>query len=102
MEIGEHILQVVLALGLVVGLVFALGYVMKRINSGGFREGGEIRVVASTFLGPKERLLLVQVRDRQILLGVNPQSIRSLGEFDGVEPAGSEGFDKVLREARGT
>jgi flagellar protein FliO/FliZ len=98
MEMGDHILQVVLALGLVVGLVVALGYAMKRINSGQFRSGGDIRVVASTFLGPKERILLVEVKGRQILVGVNPQCIRTLSEF----PAdrGDSAFAGVLDEAR--
>jgi flagellar protein FliO/FliZ len=101
MEIGDHILQVLLALGLVIGLVVALGFAMKRINSGSFKSGGEIKVVASTFLGPKERILLLQVRDRQILIGANPQGIRALGEFPvppGDDESGS-GFERALREA---
>jgi flagellar protein FliO/FliZ len=79
--------------------VLALGYTMKRLNGGGFKSGGDIRVVSSTFLGPKERILLLEVRDRQILVGVNPQCIRTLAEF----PAGHEGsgsFREALGEAR--
>jgi flagellar protein FliO/FliZ len=112
MEMGDHILQVLLALGLVVGLVVALGFAMKRINSGGFKSGGEIKVVASTFLGPKERILLLQVRDRQVLVGANPNGIRALSEFP-APPGGSSGdtsadnqagggFERALREAAST
>ena len=100
MEMGDHLLQIVLALGLVVGLVVVLGYAMKRINSGHFKSGGEIRVVASTFLGAKERILLLEVNGRQILVGVSAQNIRTLSEF----PPGpaKESFSRVLDEARAT
>lgn len=98
MEMGDHVLQVLLALGLVVGLVVALGYAMRRINGGHIRSGGEIRVIASQFLGPKERILLIEVKDRQILVGVNPQCIRALSEFP-VEPEAAP-FRQALDEAR--
>ena len=71
MQMGDHILQVLLALGVVVGLVVALGYAMRRINGGHLKTGGDIRVVASQFLGPKERILLLEVKDRQIRQGVS-------------------------------
>lgn len=97
MEISEHIVQVLLALGFVVALVVGLGLLVRRMNQGNFRAAAEIRIVASTFLGAKERIVLVQVRDRQILLGVNSQCINALGEFASPEPAPA--FDSVLREA---
>lgn len=102
MEIGDHITQVGLALALIVALVIALGYVVKRLNHGGLRNAGDIKVVATTFLGPKERIVLVEVKGRQVLVGVNPQSIRTLTEFDGLcgpADAGSNSFDKVLEAA---
>ena len=102
MEIGDHITQVGLALALIVALVIALGYVVKRLNHGGLRNAGDIKVVATTFLGPKERIVLVEVKGRQVLVGVNPQSIRTLTEFDGLSGAtdgGSNSFDKVLEAA---
>ncbi|MDH3643472.1 MAG: flagellar biosynthetic protein FliO [Gammaproteobacteria bacterium] len=102
MEIGDHITQVGLALALIVALVIALGYVVKRLNHGGLRNAGDIKVVATTFLGPKERIVLVEVKGRQVLVGVNPQSIRTLTEFDGrcgSTDSGSDSFDRVLEAA---
>jgi len=82
MEIGAHIPQVALALALIVALVLGLGFVIKRLNQGGMRHsGGRIKVVATTFLGPKERVLLLEVNDRQILVGVNASGINALTEF---------------------
>ena len=89
MEIAAHIPQVVLALTLIVALVVGLGFVIRRMNHGSLRQGGEIKVVASTFLGPKERVLLLEVQDRQILVGVNPNCIQALGEFSSTTPFAS-------------
>ena len=81
MEVAEHIPQVAIALVSIVAIVLGLGFVVKRLNHGGLRPNGEIKVVASTFLGPKERVLLLEVRKRQILVGVNPHCIQTLAEF---------------------
>ena len=99
MEIGDHIAQVGFALLLIVALVVGLGFLLRRLNQGGLGSSGDIRVVASTFLGPKDKVMLVEVRGRELLLGVNGQAITSLAEF----PAPAEAvqpFSKVLDEAR--
>jgi flagellar protein FliO/FliZ len=95
MEVAAHIPQVALALVLIVALVVGLGFVIKRLNHGGLRQGGDIKVVASTFLGPKERVLLLEVNGRQILVGVNPNCIQALSEF----PA-APGFQSTLQQVQ--
>lgn len=101
MEISEHISQIVLALALIIALVIGLGLLVKRLNQGSLSGAGEIKVVASTYLGPKEKILLLEVRGRQVLVGVNPQSINALCQFDsdGTRSAQSS-FSTVLAEAR--
>jgi flagellar protein FliO/FliZ len=100
-EISEHISQIALALALIIGLVVGLGLLVKRLNQGSLSGAGEIKVVASTFLGPKEKVLLIEVRGRQILIGVNSQSITALGQFDGVSPPQADaGFSRVLAEVQ--
>lgn len=95
MEVGAHIPQVALALALIVALVLGLGFVIKRLNHGGMRQGGDIKVVASTYLGPKERVLLLEVNDRHVLVGVNPNCIQALTEF----PA-TAAFQQTLQEVQ--
>ncbi len=81
MDIGSQIQSVMVALATVVGVMLLLAYGVKvlrgRVQSG----HGDLEVLSATPVGPKERLLLVRVRDREVLLGVGPQSISSLGEF---------------------
>lgn len=101
MELSEHITQIAGALALIVALVVGLGWMVKKLNHGGFSGNGDIRIVASTFLGPKEKVLLLEVRDRQVLIGVNAGGITALGEFStDAEINASGGFSGVLAEAR--
>lgn len=95
MEVATHIPQVALALALIVALVVGLGFVIRRLNHGSLRQGGDIKIVASTFLGPKERVLLLEVQDRRILVGLNPNCIQALGEFAADAP-----FARALDEVR--
>lgn len=101
MELSEHITQIAGALALIVALVVGLGWLVKKLNHGGFSGNGDIRIVASTFLGPKEKVLLLEVKDRQVLIGVNAGGITALGEFAaGTDASGTSAFAGVLAEAK--
>ena len=91
---AENIWQIALALVLIVGLVVALGYVAKRLKLTPVRGGGRLSVLESAYLGPKERLVLVECDGRQVLLGVNPQCITKLMEHEA-----SHGFADALDHA---
>lgn len=97
MGLGD-VAQVALALAFIVVLVVGLGFAVRRMNGARFRTTADIEVVASTYLGPKERVLLLKVQDRQVLIGINAQCIAALGEFP-AEAKNSSGFEAVLREA---
>tara|TARA_R110002072_G_scaffold31735_18_gene97742 strand:- start:59456 stop:59800 length:345 start_codon:yes stop_codon:yes gene_type:complete len=85
----EQVVQVGLYLGLIVVLILAFGFVAKRLGQHNFQGGGAMKIVSSLPLGIKEKLLLVQVGDQQILIGVTPTNISRIESFDGVvlEPA---------------
>ena len=70
--------QLLVGLLLVIGLIFALAWVVKRIQNITPRGGAVIKLVASQALGPRDRLLLVQVGGEQILLGLTPGRISAL------------------------
>ncbi|MWV12583.1 flagellar biosynthetic protein FliO [Pseudomonas sp. R-28-1W-6] len=76
--IGGQLVQLLLGLLLVVGLIFALAWVMRRVQQFGPRGGQVIKLVASQALGPRDRLLLVQVGGEQILLGISAGRISPL------------------------
>ena len=99
MEPLQQLWQVALALGLIVVLVLALGAVARRVQGVRARSTGTLQVIDSAMLGPKERLVLVQVADKSVLLAMNANCITKLSELDnvpGVAPDESD-FATVLK-----
>ena len=94
MDLTSQIWQIASALILIVGLVVVLGLVAKRMQSIRGARGGSLQIVDSTVLGSREKLVLVQVNDKQVLLGINQQCIAKLLEID----AQSGQFSQVLSE----
>ncbi len=76
--LGGQLLQLLLGLLLVIGLIFLLAWLMRRVQQIGPRGGQVIKILASQALGPRDRLLLVQVGEEQILLGLAPGRITPL------------------------
>ena len=79
---GGDILSLGLSLMIVVGVIIALGwfYSRSRFVSGG---GADlITIVATRALGPKERLMVVEVADQQILIGMTATSASTLHVLD--------------------
>jgi flagellar protein FliO/FliZ len=70
--------EVTLALVLVLGAVFALAWVMKRVRAFGSRVGRSVDVLAQVPLGQKERAVLLKVGPTQILIGVSPGRVNTL------------------------
>jgi len=76
--IGGQLLQLVLGLLLVIGLIFVLAWLMRRVQRAGPAGNQVIKLVGSRALGTRDRLVLVQVGNEQVLLGVSPGSITAL------------------------
>jgi len=70
--------QVTLALLIVLGAVFAVAWVVKRMRGFGNRAGSAIDVIADIPLGQKERAVLLKVGKVQILIGVAPGQVNTL------------------------
>lgn len=67
------------ALVLVVGLILLLGWLARRMPGfGGARGNPALRVVGSLALGPRDRVVVVEVGDTQLLLGVGSNGTRTL------------------------
>lgn len=75
---GGQLTQLVLGLLLVIGLIFALAWLLRRVQSASPRNGQLIEVLGSRALGARDRLVLVQVGSEQILLGITPGRITPL------------------------
>ncbi len=78
-DFGFQLLRMVGSLGLVLGLLLASLYGLKRWGQWIKRSGGNslIQVLAQHSFGPKHYLLLVRVQD-QLLVGISPQGMHLL------------------------
>ena len=77
--VAGQLTQLVFGLLLVLGLIFLLAWLLRRVQQAGPAGKGQvIEIVGSRALGPRDRLMLVQVGNEQILLGLSPGSITSL------------------------
>jgi flagellar protein FliO/FliZ len=96
--------QTALSLALVLGAIFALAWLLRRVQ--GFRAGGAgaLQLRAGLQVGPKERVLLIRAGDKHLLLGVSSGQVRTLLVFDQppaeleIPAAPPPGFAEALRK----
>jgi flagellar protein FliO/FliZ len=71
-------LQALAALGLIVALLLATAWLAQRVSGGrGFGSSG-MKVVAGLNLGPRERIVVVEVGETWLVIGIVPGQIRTL------------------------
>mgnify|MGYP006140563929 FL=1 len=91
-----HLLQTTLGLLFVVVLLLALVWLLKRMGIGNQqRRGGFYKVLASSALGPREKIVLIEISDTWLVLGMTSSSINTLHSM----PAGSIELDEIQNPA---
>lgn len=79
-------LAATLALLLILGLLFGTAWLARKLSGGkGFGQGG-MKIVGGVALGPRERIVLVEVGDSWLVIGIVPGQIRTLHQL----PKGSQ------------
>lgn len=65
------------------GLIAVCAFGVRKLQSGGLAKSASVlRVLATTNVGTKERVVLMGVRDKTLLIGVTPGSIRLIATLD--------------------
>jgi len=77
-----NLVQTFLGLLLVLICIVLVAWLLKRSNSFHTAASGKLKVIAGIPLGTRERAVLVQIGDEQILLGVTPQQINMLHKLE--------------------
>lgn len=68
--------------GLVIGSIFILGWLLRRLRTANLLGGHrQLKVVATLNVGQKERVIIVQAGAQQYLLGVTGQQINCLDKL---------------------
>ena len=97
-DMGGSILQVILSLIVVLLLLFGSLYVLKRVSGSRGAGAGLLRVIAATAVGSRERVVVVEIADTWLVLGVAPGSVTTLHQLPSrtlptANEAGSSGKD---------
>ena len=74
-------MQVMLGLGLVLAAIAATAWLLKRLSPGQVTAAGSLRVVGGVAIGPKERVVLVDIGDTRLVLGVAPGHVSTLHQM---------------------
>jgi flagellar protein FliO/FliZ len=70
-------LQFAFGLAVVLGLILAAGWFMKRFHIGP-SAAGTVKVVAGASVGQRERVVVVEIGDQWLVLGVAPGRVNAL------------------------
>lgn len=83
----DSLIQVLIALISVICIIFVLSILLKKFNILPSASSGLIKIVAGISLSSKDRLLLIQVGEEQILVSASPGSINKIHKLSAiVEP----------------
>lgn len=102
----RYLAQVLGSLILVLGCALGVLYIIKKVHGmpAGDRRNA-IRLLGALKVGSREKILLLQSGDKQLLVGVAAGSVRTLHVFDGTDEPVLEdasraaGFDTLLKRA---
>jgi len=94
-ETGSALLQMVISLALVLALLVGTLWLMRRLRIGQGSAGGVVKIIASAAVGPRENIVVVEVGDDWLVLGVAPGTVSllqsrprgTLNEADRTAPA---------------
>ncbi|WP_306520427.1 flagellar biosynthetic protein FliO [Rheinheimera sp.] len=77
--------QIVISLALVIGLVLMLAFAYKKMQ---FRLPGakHFRIVSTLSVGPRERILVIEIQGKQRVIGVTPNNVNFLFELENPLP----------------
>ena len=99
------LLQVILALGAVLAAIALFAWFLRHWMPGQTGASGILRIVGGVMVGPKERLVLVEVGETWLLVGVAASSVNLLHSMPRPAGAGAppvpvaEGFARLLKQA---
>ena len=73
-----NVLQVIFSLILVLAAVVFVAWLLKRINMPQHGAGSIIKVISGVAVGQRERIVLVEVNNTWLVVGVAPGQVRTL------------------------
>jgi len=78
----DQLIEVVIALGIVLALIYGLAWLVKRKQVVTGLTNVPMKTLGVLPMGVKEKIILVEVGGKQLLLGMTPTNINTLATFD--------------------
>ncbi len=78
----SSLIQLTLGMFAVLTLIMGLAWLLKRSGRFQVAAGGSLKILGGLSMGTRERVVLLQVGDKQLLVGVAPGSIKTLHVLD--------------------
>ena len=103
-EIGaSNYIQMLLGLFFIIAFIFIVAWLIKRMGTMSPSHSNNLKVVAGLNVGQREKIIVLQVMDEQLLVGVTPSNIQLLSKLENpiIDKAGSSlnGFQGKLQSA---
>lgn len=93
---GSPLLQVSGALALIIAVIFIAAWLAKRMGFAGKNaQARGLKVSASVSVGPRERVVIVDVDDARLVVGVTPSQINLLHTLPPAPVASAEVNEKT-------
>lgn len=80
---ASSIANMFMGLGLVLALIFLMAWVARRMGGMQLSGSQKIRLLGGLSLGPREKVVLIQVENKRLLLGVAQGQVNTLHELEG-------------------
>jgi len=105
-----NIIQIIMGLFVVLMMIMGAAWLMKRYSGLGGVSNADLKIVAGISVGQREKIVVVQAGDTQVLVGIAPGNIQTLHVLennisigDGVkikvsDAEGSNGFMAHLKQ----
>lgn len=77
-----YISQVFVGLVMVLALIFLIATIVKRFGGAAILNNQHMKILSTLSLGQKEKVLIIEAGDQQLLLGVTSQQITRLHHFE--------------------
>lgn len=78
---GALFIKTIMGLGIVIGSILVLAWLLKRLRVSQALRSQDIKILSSMAMGTREKIVLVEVENKKILLGFAPGNISSLHVF---------------------
>lgn len=79
---SDQLIQVTIALSVVLLVIYGLAWILKRNKGLTGLDKMPMKTLAILPMGVKEKLVLIEIGDKQILLGMTAANINTLATFD--------------------